>query len=375
MDDLFSNINFNVDKSPDSSIDFKLLDTVCDHRVLNELSLYVGSGNIIPSSWNDGVFYSQGDQIQWGNDISPEDFFVFKTLYPVYNQYLTLYQNANSSFSNPIVENFVVPSGANPRVSLLYSPKPNSLTIRQKTTSTVDEFGETQTIYYPFSNYTIAQLPGLVTFTNKADIGITIEADYVSMPKKIPSTNKVGDPNWQIIGYDQNQRAIFKVFGRALLSDKSRIYTTYTTTSKFCTKCAGNNILNDLDFNEQNRLKQVYDFSKLIQDFFKRFLTKLGSNPLDSTDGTQIETLVGLGQKNPTLMETLIRTETVNLINQIRTKQNSQNKVQGISLAEQIMQINRLTAIRDNATDITVNIDILSKSNQTAQLKKSIQRS
>jgi hypothetical protein len=114
----------------------------------------------------------------------------------------------------------------------------------------------------------------------------------------------------------------------------------------------------------------VYDFSKLIQDFFKRFLTIKGSNPFDLSDGTIANSLVGLAIANQDFIETTLKSEIIDLISNIRDKQRLQSGFQTISPAEQVAKINKATIFAQNSTDLLVTIEVVSQSGETQQIQQ-----
>ncbi len=371
MDTLFSSINLNVNKSPDSTIDLKLLDTVCNHQILREELTFDTSIVFSNVVYSGGTPYGGGAAFSGG--INPDATIIVTTALPLGNTSYQFFEIPNSSNANPLIEEFTVPSDLTQRFRLSFPPVPNTTTAQLRTTE-IDEDNETQTLFFPFNNYSISQLFGVIQFNNIADVGSTVDFSYVGDIREIFANSKVMEPNWQFLGYDQTGRGIFKFYGRAFLANQSKLYIRYFTTTDFCPRCAGSDIINDLDINPStNRFYSVYDFSKLIQDFFKRFLTEKGSNPFDPSDGTQVPIFIGLGKNNPSLIDTLIRTEVINLIDVLRLKQNKQAIIQGISLAEQIQQINQLSVVRANTTDVNVLIEVMSRSQATAQLNTTIQ--
>ncbi len=352
METLFREINFSIPKSVDSTIDIKILDTVCDHAVLNE-------------------------EINFTQPTSGAGYATFTTSLPLDLSNYQLLERQNSDINNYIEEVFIVPSGLSTIESFSYPPIPNSVSARLQETI-VDEDNETQIIYFSFTNYTLFQLTGKFKFTNKNDINSTIVFKYIADIRNIIQKNKDATLNWELIGINQDGNGIFKIYGRAFNSDDSQLFIRYKTKIQNCTKCGGTGKLTDIDINPlTNQVVSVYDFSKLIQDYFKRFFTRLGSNPFNPSDGSQLELMVGAAQKNAPLLETFIRTEAVNVLNKVRAKHAKQRLTQGISLAEQMQQINRLAVYRTNdnrfkSTDINLDIEVLSKSNKTTQIQKKL---
>ena len=391
MPGIFSQINLDASPTVASTLDYKFLDTPCTHPILNEevvvnflpsgLAVYSGS-----SLYSDGVIYS---------DIDPDSSVFVVTIYPLANTSVQLFELPDSSLDNPIIESFTVPSGLTQTFQLSFPPVPNATSAQQVTTS-VDEFGQPQVVYFPFNNYNISQLFGIIQFTNLADAGLpassgvpatpftpaipptvgvppaVVQFSYVGDIKQIFPKNKNYETNWQFLGYNQKGQGVFQIFGRAFLASGSNLLLRYNTISQACPMCGGSNYRNDLQLNSHNRFYLVSDFSKLIQDFFKRFLTTKGSNPFDPNDGTLIPTYVGMGKNNPNLITSLITSDVVDLVTYIREKQAVQATVQGISLAEQLSKITQLTVIRNGATAVNVNLDMQSLSQATAQIQTTV---
>lgn len=393
MAGIFSQINLDVTPSAASTLDYKFLDTPCNHPILNEEVVinFLSSGNGIVA-YSGGVTYNNGAIF---NDIDPDSYVYVITLNPLANTSVQLFELPNNSLNNPIVEYFTVPSGLNTNVQLTFPPVPNT-TSAQQVENSIDEFGQPQTIYYPFNNYNISQLYGVIQFTNIADAGVSassgvsatpftpaipptvsvppayVQFSYVGDIRQIFPKNKNYETNWQFLGYNQKGQGVFQIFGRAFFASGSNLTIRYNTLSQFCPMCAGKNYRNDLELNKQNRVYLVSDFSKLIQDFFKRLLTEQGSNPFDQNDGTLVTTYIGMGKNNPNLITSLITGDVVNLVTYIRQKQATQTIVQGISLAEQLSQINQLTVIRTGVTSVIVNLDMQSLSQSTAQIQAAV---
>lgn len=372
MPNLFTNINLDADKTVASTFDLKLLDTPCNHQILNEevsfdpsfiFSDVVYSGTGI---YGNGALYSGG--------IDPDAEIIVTTKLPLTSTPLAtqFFELPNSSTSNPLAENFIVPSGLTETFRLSFPPVPNS-TVAQLKTESIDVDGETQVVYFPFVNYTLSQLFGIIKFTSTSDIGSTVVFTYVGDIKEIFQRAKDYSPNWEFLGYNQRGQGVFKIFGRAFTANRSSLIVRYQTASASCPRCGGTDLVNDLDFNNnKNQYYLVYDFSKMIQDFFKRFLTRRGSNIFDTSDGTQIPLYVGLGKNNPILIDTMVRTEVISLVNTLRNKQAVQLTVQGLSLAEQIGQINQLVVTRVGVTDVNVVIDMQSLSQGNAQIQTTV---
>jgi hypothetical protein len=366
---IFNNINFDVKKTPESTVDFKILDTICDHRLIDEpidKSRTSISGDIV---WISGT---NGNYISWSG-VNTSSYITITTKFPLGDKISTeIYQNTESDFDNMIYETYIIPSGVvSPSITLTYPPKPNSVQAKYVITNT-DEDGEQQTNYYDFINYTLYQLNGNIIFNNIYDGGSTIRFGYVSDIKQLNEKSKDGSSNWEFIGYNQKNQGIYKIYVKSLTSNDSYIYLRYTTALNYCPKCAGDGLINDFQVNNRNRYVMVYDFSKLIQDFFKRLLTKRGSNKYNIFDGTQIATMIGSAKNNIGLLETTFRTEVINLVNYLRKKQESQNKSQGISYSEQIQQINRLSVTRIDNTTVNMDIEVQSKSGSINQIKKNV---
>ena len=127
--------------------------------------------------------------------------------------------------------------------------------------------------------------------------------------------------------------------------------------------------MNDIYFDYNGRIQQVYDFSKMIQDMFKRLLTIRGSNVFDPNEGTNVTTYLGMTKADGLVLSDLIKSDIVALIYAIRDKQNLQATTgQTISLAEQIAQVNQISVRATSPTDMEVLIEVVSKSGVIQQI-------
>lgn len=359
---LFDQINFAAAKTPDSSYDLRFLDTPCDHNIRDEaptfditpvLSTTPYSGT--SSIYNVGI-YSGG--------IDPNASFLITTQFPYINDgSFSMSQSVALDVKHPITEAIVIPDPITNNASLTYPPKTNSVSAKQIIPLDNDEI-----TFIPFTRYNLFQLFGNIQFTTSSDIGQTILFTYYADKKKIVQTNQNGTTNYEFVGLNDKGQGIFRVFGRALLSTQAQIFIRYKTIINLCPKCLGVGTLNDLNFDINGRLQLVYDFSKLIQDYFKRFYTDKGSNVFDLTEGTSIPSLIGSAKGDTLTLEALIKAEVVNLLFQIRSKQKIQQGIQGIGLGEQVAQINSIAVRAINATDISIRIEVLSKSGQIQQI-------
>ena len=373
MPNLFSSINLDASKTAASTFDLKVLDTPCNHQILNE-EVEFDSTNIFNGVVYSGEsFYSGGDF--YSGDINSEASVLIMTKFPLNDKNVEIFEVPSSDKNNLFVQEFSIDPDLTTDYRLIFPPVPNSVKAKLKTTN-IDEFGETQVVYFDFVNYTLSQLFGIIRFNSTSDIttpASIVQFSYIADQKQIFQKTKDNSPNWEFVGYHQSGKGIFRIYGRAFTSTLSGLKIRYKTISNSCPKCGGKNVSTDLHFNDnKNNLYLVYDFSKLIQDFFKRFLTSRGSNPFHTTEGTQIPIYVGLGKNNPLFIDTSIRNEVVKLVNVIRSKQNTQLVVQGLSLAEQLGQINQLLVTREGVSDINITIEMQSLSKGTAQIQTTI---
>ena len=371
MANIFDQINFDVLPTSASSKDIRLLDTPCDHIVRNEVVVFDITPVISPQAYSgSGVVYS--NQINYNQAFQNDAFIYINTQLPyVDGGNIGIYQKAVSSFSTPVIEQITIPNPINTLISLQYPPLMNSFSVKLQTYY----LSTGQTTYTPYYNYSMAQLEGRIQFSNANDAGKTVIFNYVADKKLIPRLGRYGVPNYEYVGLNQQGQGVFKVYGRAFLSTNTLLYLQYTTLQGTCSKCAGAGMVNDFFFDRNGRVQMVYDFSKLIQDFFKRFLTIKGSNPFDLTDGTIANDLVGLAMANQDFIETTLKTEIIDLISNIRNKQASQVGFQTISPAEQISRVNRVTILAINVTDLQVTIEVVSMSGQTQQIQQLVKGS
>jgi hypothetical protein len=363
---LFDDINFNAEPSPNSSLDLRLLDTPCDHRIRDEqvnldvISLLTNT----PVSGNHVTY----NIASYAGQIDPEASVTFTTNFPYVNDgSFSMSQSVVLNIATPITEEIIVTSPVSNLVSLKFPPKTNSVTAKQKIVLSNDEI-----VYQPFTRYNLYQLYGQIEFTNVADVGSTIIFSYYADKKRINAVNLDKTINYEFVGMNNKNQGVFRLYGRALLSTRPTLFVRYRTTQPNCPKCLGVGQLNDLNIDRSGRLQLVYDFSKLIQDYFKRLYTEKGSNPFDATDGTNLPTMVGIAKGDGLLMQSLVQAEVVNLLFAIRQKQRNQQGIQNISLAEQIAQINNIEVRSISPTDISVRIEVLSKSGKIEQIGSTV---
>ena len=371
MADIFNQINFDVAPTSVSSQDVRLLGTPCDHAVHNEIVVFDITPVIKPQPYS-GTDTKYSNQILYSQAFQNDAFIYINTQLPyVDNGNIVISQKAVSSFANPVVEEVVIPNPITDFVDLQYPPLMNSFSARLKTTY----LSTGQTTYVPYFKYSIAQLQGRVQFANSEDIGKTVLFNYVADRKFIPRLGRFRVPNYEYVGLNQNNQGVFKIYGRAFLSTNTLLYLKYTTTQTTCQKCAGAGEVNDFFFDKRGRIQMVYDFSKLIQDFFKRFLTIKGSNPFDLSDGTIANSLIGIAVANQDFIETTLKAEIMDLITNIRNKQNSQVGFQTISPGEQLARVNRVNITAQNVTDLLVTVEVVSLSGETQQIKQLVKGS
>ena len=387
MPGLFDGINFRVKKTPDSTVDFRLLDVDCNHQIIDELAVLDRTGLFDLNVYSGGGLYSTTLSFSGYN---PDKFVYVSTKLPYFNNaFISLLESPSfSSFSNPIVETVVLPYSKEDfpvTKRLLYPPKPNSLSIKQLVSTSATNCGidDVQTIKLDFSNYTLSQLNGILTFTEDSDASYTdevgdhptiLQITYVADEKIINPKTKDMYKNWEFVGYGKNNVGIFKIYSRFFTSIKSDLYLRYTTIPSFCPRCYGSNLVNDIQFDSQGRILIVYDFIKLIQDYFKRLFTRKLSNIFQPEEGSYFTSFIGTAKANPNTIQSLIRNEFVKIVNIIRDKQKIQEPIQGISNAEQIAYIEQLTINSVTPTDISVDMKVRSKSNDIALLSATIKR-
>jgi len=361
---IFGNINFNVPASPATSTDFRLLDTTCDHLIRNEPVVNFDLATLV-DSMNYSAPASIYNNFAYSAAINPDASTIIKTKYPYVNVGdLTLYQTIDTDTSNPVSETFVVSAALATTYDMAFPPKTNSVSAKQKV-----YVNSTDYRLIDFNRYILSQLYGKIQFIDQADAGAEIVFTYLADKKSINAVNLTTQvPNYEILAPDQNGRAVIRIYGRALNSSKSKLIFRYTTNINSCTKCAGRGVLNDLFFDYNGRIQQVYDFSKLIQDFFKRLLTIRGSNPFDPDEGTAVTAYIGMAKSDGFVLSDLIKSDIVNLIYVIRDKQNLQGNLQGISLAEQIAQINDISVRASSPTELEVVVEVVSKSGVIQQI-------
>jgi hypothetical protein len=363
---ILDGINFNAAATPGTSIDYRLLDAPCDHLVRNELVSDFEISDLLknmPYSGNSSIY----NNIPYSASIDPDASTLIKTsLRYVNDGSFAMFEKIDPT--QIITENMQI-EDISTYINLQYPPMTNTVKAKLKVF-----VNDTDYRLIDFNRYTLSQLYGQVKFNDSNDIGQQVVFYYYPDKKNILIKNPQQVNNYEFVGYDQNNRGIFRLYGRALTSTNATILFRYRTDVNSCTKCLGTGAVNDIVFDANGRIQEVYDFSKMIQDFFKRLLTAKGSNILDLNEGSQIGLATGIAKSNPSLLESLIKNQVIEVLSSIRTKQGLQKNLQGISLAEQIYQINRVDVRSINTTDIGVEIEVLSMSGQTEQIKALIRR-
>lgn len=363
---LFDDINFNAEPTPNSSLDLRLLDSPCDHRIRDE-QVNVDIMPLLtetPYSGNHVVY----NVASYSGFIDPDASITFTTNFPYVNDgSFSMSQSVSLDVNNPITEEIVVASPVSNIVNMMFPPKTNSVTAKQKIVLSNDEI-----VFKEFTRYNLYQLYGQIEFTNENDVGETVVFRYLADKKRINQKNLDKTTNYEFVGMNNKNQGVFRIYGRALLSTRPLLFLRYRTLQPNCPKCLGVGTLNDLFIDNSGKLQLVYDFSKLIQDYFKRLYTQKGSNPFDVTDGTNMADLVGIAKGDGLLLQSLIQAEVVNLLFAIRQKQKDQQGIQNISLAEQIAQINNIEVRSISATDISVRIEVLSKSGKIEQIGSTV---
>jgi hypothetical protein len=392
---LFDNINLRVKPSLDSSLDLRLLDQLCDHKIVDEFIRVSGNQLFNQEVYSGGAPYT-ANRIYSGYD--PSNFTYIYTKYPyLKNSAVSLLENPNfSSFQNPIVEILELPLASGVDISgnsietfpfisqLMFPPVPNSLSIKQIITTVGTNCGidDVQTLSTPFINYSLSQLNGIIIYPNSADasyivsgitIPTTLQITYVADEKLIHPKTKDLYVNWEWVGYGKNNIGIFRVFARAFTSPLSNLFIRYSTIPSFCPRCYGTQEVIDLQYDTQGRLLLVYDFIKLIQDFFKRLLTKVGSNPFQPLEGTRVPGFIG-NKVNPGTIKAEMVGAFTGVVNVLASKQAVQIPIQGISTAEQIESITQLSVSNITPTDVSVNMVVKSQSKDVALINATIKQ-
>ena len=373
---IFDIINFNVVSSADLSWDLRLLDTPCDHKLRDEAVNYDISPVIsnTPYSGNDTIF----NVATFSGGIDPNASLTITTQYPYANDgSFSIRQGVPNPTGTVITENIIVPpaiqisgtaaSGISSNITLMYPPQTNTVDAEQIITSPNGE-----SISIPFTRYNLFQLYGNVQFTDPLDAGSVIQFTYMADNKKITQTNQDGTINWVYNGLNQAGQGVWTIYGRAFPSTQAQLYIRYKTVLQACPKCAGQGMLNDLFLDANGRFQEVYDFSKMLQDFFKRFFTQLGSNTFDLSEGTDIPSLIGTAKGDSVTLDTLIKTEIIDLITTIRNKQATQTNIQTLGLGEQIAQVNSVSVTSPTSTSLQVIISVTSMSGATQQISTTI---
>lgn len=152
------------------------------------------------------------------------------------------------------------------------------------------------------------------------------------------------------------------------------ITTEYQVELRYCPKCNGLGVLDDLEYDETGKLKTVENEDKLVQDLRKIVITILGSNVSHPWYGTQLEEIIGT-TGIPELIETNISAEIQTAVRNMKNLQSQQIVYQTVTDREFINVLNDLS-VEQNTYDAgiwQVTAEIISQAGTFTTLEEEIE--
>jgi len=121
-------------------------------------------------------------------------------------------------------------------------------------------------------------------------------------------------------------------------SNNDYYYITYQVQPKYCPKCIGLSILNDVSYSKLGKPVMVENEEKLLQEVKKGLATELGSNPFHTWIGTKIYQMVGSKIYNVETIKGLIIQEITRYLEKYLDIQIQQSQYQIVSDRESFLQ-------------------------------------
>ena len=128
--------------------------------------------------------------------------------------------------------------------------------------------------------------------------------------------------------YFKRSKIIFKNKRKAI---DDFFQVTYSVETKYCPKCRGLKVINDLSFNVYGKNLIVENEDKLLQEIRKGLITQLGSNPFHEWVGTRIHELIGAKAYNVEVIRTRLVQEIVTFIGKYTNLQEQQSFYQEVT--------------------------------------------
>lgn len=209
-----------------------------------------------------------------------------------------------------------------------------------------------------------AQNKSLIFTDSKRGIGFTLSGSLLkalgfSKQKQIIKTKKTS-PSWSLVsrlnGYDVQ-------FSKKL-EPEGLLEISYTTEKRFCRRCGGTGVENDLRFSPSGDLQKVQNTDLLYQNIAKTLLTEIGSNPYHSWYGSNANSLIG--QKNNAAIAVALRMSVQQSLGKFQKLQQDLKRVQYLSPEERLMSVQsvEVSALNDNATALLCNVVVRSGANK-----------
>jgi len=155
------------------------------------------------------------------------------------------------------------------------------------------------------------------------------------------------------------------VFNYSRKSKDDYYMVTYLAQPKFCPKCHGLRVHNDISYTKLGKLCVVKNEEKLLQEVKKGLATILGSNPFHLWIGTQIHTLIGSKVYNLDLIRARIVEEISRYLEKYIDIQLQQSGYQEVTAREAFGHILSIEAEPQESVDVSYWIISVLFSNRT----------
>lgn len=204
---------------------------------------------------------------------------------------------------------------------------------------------------------------------------VFIKDDYKTIP--IPRTLSSRNMELWINGYKIEQNNVLNswsvdidetytystrnkiIFKKKRKSTDDFYEITYFVESRYCPKCRGLRVLNDVSYSTLGLVTSVENEDKLLQEIRKGLTTELGSNPFHEWIGTEIYKLIGGKVFNQGIIRSRIIQEVSSYIERYVEVQNQQSQFQNITARETFYSLITVDASPVNQDDPTYwNIEV-----------------
>lgn len=145
---------------------------------------------------------------------------------------------------------------------------------------------------------------------------------------------------------------------------------SYQTIRENCPKCAALEVLDDIQYDTQGRLKRNRDENLLLQNLEKFTVTELGSNIFQTFVGTRLVTLLGEKYSDPNYVQSKIIQEINNSLRRFSDLQNQYESTgRTVTNGEILEVINNIEITQDenDPTIVRALVEATARSGQSIQ--------